>query len=285
MRVLLTGASGFVGRRLLAQLEGCGHEVIALARTPLDGIETVVADLAAGSLELPHVDAVVHLAQSRRYREFPDGAADMVAVNVHATFALLDHARRTGASHFVYASTGAVYAPSFRPLREDDAVGPVGFYPRSKLAGELLVEGYADDLVTVILRPFAIYGEGQQGMLLANLAARILADDEVVVQGSPGLRINPVHVDDAARAFAAALQLQRSDVVNVAGDVAVTLPELAEMLADLGGREARVRHAEGDSSSLVADTSRMRDVLGVTPQMALRDGLAGLVSGLADRAQ
>ena len=268
MRVLVTGATGFLGRHLLPELAE-RHEVVALARRPVDGIETVVADLA-GDFPVPDgLDAVVHLAQSRRYREWPEGAADVYAVNVNATFRLLGRAER-----FVLASTGGVYAPSSDPLDEDAPLAPTGFYPRSKLAAELLAGPYG----AVILRPFFIYGPGQEGMLIASLATRVQAGDEVVVQGDPGIRITPIHVSDAVRAVVAAVELGRPATVNVAGAEAIALTELVQLLAELDGRDPRIRHAEDAGGDLVADIRRMRQLLGVTPAVSLRDGLAGVLA-------
>src|SRR3954469_3026719 len=100
MRVPVTGANGFIGSHLLPELTA-RQEVIALTRSgpppeaePL--VDWVVQDLAEPLMErkLPaRIDAVVHLAQSARYKEFPDGAADVYAVNVHSTFQLLEWAR------------------------------------------------------------------------------------------------------------------------------------------------------------------------------------------------
>jgi UDP-glucose 4-epimerase len=270
--VLVTGATGFLGRHVLPVLAE-RHEVVAMARRPVEGFETIVADLT-DEFELPAgLDAVVHLAQSRRYREWPEGAVDMYAVNVHATFQLL---ARTGAGRFVYASTGGVYAPSPAPLREDDSVAPSGFYPRSKLAAEVLVGGYADRLAAVILRPFFIYGAGQEGMLVPTLAGRVLAGEEVMVQGNPGIAISPIHVADAARAVAAAVELGRPAVINVAGVESITLTELVTLLGELAGRRPQIRHTEGEAADLVADIGRMRTLLGVTPVVSLREGLADL---------
>ena len=100
MRVLVTGATGFVASHLIPALAG-SHEVVALGhdrdRIPShEGVEALVVDLRRVSeTTLPDVDAIVHLAQANV--PFPDGALDLHSVNTGATVALLDHARRCGA--------------------------------------------------------------------------------------------------------------------------------------------------------------------------------------------
>jgi UDP-glucose 4-epimerase len=292
VRVLVTGAGGFLGRHLIAQL-GPHHEVVALSRRPpeaplKDLARWVICDLRALDVSaLPdRVDAVVHLAQSSRYREFPEGAEDMFAVNVASTFALLEYARAASASAFALASTGGVYGRSDAPVRETDRPRPTSFYFRSKLAAEALVEGYAERFRTLALRFFFIYGPGQERMLIPTLAAKVAARQEIVIEGDPGLRINPINVDDAARVFEPALQSDTSGTFNVAGDEQVTISELVRLMGETAGERPRVRHeathAEGD---LVADTSRMRDELGVRPQVRLVDGLRALHTSLKSAAQ
>jgi UDP-glucose 4-epimerase len=282
MRVLVTGANGFVGRRLLETNEG-GRQLVALARArgpDFPAVEWVDHDLTAplAAARLPeHVDAVVHLAQSRRYREFPEGAPDVFAVNTRSTFELLEYARGAGARSFVYASTGGVYAPRGRPLVETDPVEPSSFYFGSKYAGELLVRSYGEFFATVILRPFAVYGPGQQRMLVPTLVERVTSGDVVTVQGDPGLRINPIYVDDAVRAVESALGFSGSGVFNVAGDEAVTVTELVELIGDVAGVRAVVEHVDGESGELVGDNARMRETLGVVPRVSLREGLSRTV--------
>src|SRR2546426_11157922 len=86
------------------------------------------------------VDVIIHLAQSRQFRRFPEQAADIFAVNTAATARLLDFARRAGARSFVYASSGGVYGGSETPLSESAALRPGNFYAASKTAAELLVQ-------------------------------------------------------------------------------------------------------------------------------------------------
>jgi nucleoside-diphosphate-sugar epimerase len=261
--VLVTGATGFIGRHL--RLPDVLTPRLDLSR-PLD--TSVLPD---------RVDAVVHLAQSRHYREFPERADDVVAVNVHATAALADYARRAGASHFVFASTGGVYGFNARPAHEDDPVAPIGFYQASKYAAEVLLAPYAEYLTTVILRPFFVYGAGQRGMLVPSLARRVLDGEPVT---GPGPRMNPIHVDDAVRAIEAALQVEEPAVVNIAGSEEATVADLAHRLAAAAGVQARVEPTEAPSGDLVADTTRMRELLGVTPEVGLAEGLRGVIDEL-----
>jgi len=286
VRILLTGATGFVGRHLLPLLAE-RHEVIALGRTRPDAdVAWVERDLAAPWDEagLPdRVDAVIHLAQSEHYKDFPDRADDIYAINVASTFGLLDWARRTGARRFVFTSTGGVYGSGDDRMTETDPVSMIGFYVRSKYAAELMVGGFAGALEAVVLRLFFVYGADQRRMLIPTLAGRVRAGEEIVIEGDPGLRINPLHVDDAVRVFEPALTCD-SGVFNVAGDEAVTLTDLVRLLGELDGREPAIRHepseADGD---LIGDNTRMREVLGVVPRVGLREGLAGVLSALGGR--
>src|SRR5262249_22562463 len=106
MRVLVTGATGLIGSALVERLAR-SSEVFALGRTSgleLEGVDWIRGDLSEplDPATLPaKVDAVAHLAQSERYRDFPEGALDLFAVNVQSTAALLEYARGAGASAFV----------------------------------------------------------------------------------------------------------------------------------------------------------------------------------------
>jgi nucleoside-diphosphate-sugar epimerase len=287
--ILVTGATGFIGRRLLALLAP-DHDLVALARgAPPEAVAAhatwVRADLARplDPATLPaRVDTIVHLAQSYRFREFPAGARDVVAINVDAVAALADYAVGAGARRFVLASTGGVYAFRDEPLREDAQVAPAGFYAASKLAAEVLLAPYAALFETTVLRPFFVYGAGQRGMLVATLAERVLRGEQVTIDGDPGLRINPVHVRDAARAVAAAVAAGAAPgVVNIAGGEIVTLTQVVEGLAAAAGVEPRIEYdGRGPAGHLVADTTRMRDVLGITPEVGVDEGLRDVVADL-----
>jgi UDP-glucose 4-epimerase len=281
--VLVTGANGFIGRRLVEALSE-RYRIVALVRDEAelpDTVDAIATDLSEplGTALPSRIDAVVHLAQSRRYREFPEGAADVFAVNVQGTFNLLEYARSAGARSFVFTSTGGVYGYSYERFVESDPVSPLNFYFSSKYSAELLLANYQHHFNTVVLRPFFVYGEGQERMLLPTLIDRVLTGERVTIQGRPGLRINPIHVDDAVRVFEPALAHEGAGLFNIAGDETITITDLVHLIAELAGRPADIDYSDSDAAGdLLGDNSQMRAVLGVVPRVTLRNGIARTIA-------
>jgi UDP-glucose 4-epimerase len=222
-------------------------------------------------------DAVIYLAQSERFRDFPDGATDMFAVNTAGAAQMLEYARRSGCRTFVYASTGGVYAPRSAAVDEEAPLAPtssLGFYAATKLAAEQLAQQYSALFDVVVLRFFFVYGRGQQShMLVPRLIASVREGRSIQLAGNDGIRINPTHVDDAVCAVTAALDKRTRGTVNVAGPEVVSLRALAGIIGEAVGREP-VFAVKPDQAprDLVADTTRMASQL-VAPAIAPRDGI------------
>jgi UDP-glucose 4-epimerase len=284
VRVLVTGAAGFLGSRLVPALATAGHEVYALDRDAAR-----VADLPARAVEhdlatapgpgtLPKIDAVVHLAQANL--ALPDGAGDLLRVNTVSTLDLLDHCRRTGAVRFLYASTGSVYGPGEAPLRESDPLAGTDLYAVTKIAGEKLVGCYRDFLDTAVFRLFAPYGPGQEGRMIPRLAARVRNGEPITLNAGGRPRMNPIYVDDAIRLLVKAVERDGHHVLNVAGDETVSIRELAELIGEVVGREPVFEPgSEGAPGDLVGDVTRMHELFEVRPLLSLREGLRRAFEG------
>ena len=283
----MTGATGFVGTRLVNVL-AAEAEVWAMARAGAPkaraGITWVLHDLTdrASPRGLPErTDVVVHLAQSKHFRDFPEHATDIFEVNVDGTLRLLEYARLARARCFVYASTGGLYGVGPRPFRETDppAVGgQLGFYFASKYAAEMLVQRYSAYFSTTILRPFFIYGAGQhQSMLLPRLAGRIVREEPVTVQGpNGGLRINPLYVSDAVAAIRNCFDLDGHHLINLAGAEIVSIQELARRIGYTAAKTPNYEKVqECPAGHVMGDISRMTALLGA-PRTSLDRGLTEL---------
>jgi nucleoside-diphosphate-sugar epimerase len=277
MKMLVTGASGFLGAAVLKRARELA-DVVALRRDDapppmLDGVEWITQDLAAPlSRGLPQkIDVVLHLAQSRRYREFPAGAADVFEINAAATVRLLDYCRSAGGRTFVYASSGAVYGPAPTPLREDSALAPPGFYGVSKLAGELAVESFRGELRAHALRFFFIYGPGQRQKFIPELIERVRDQHDIALAGDDGIRVNPVYIDDAAAAVIAMLDHPSGLTLNVAGPQIVSIRQIAEQIGRRVDREPQFTIGP-PQADITADLQRQRDAVG-PPQTTFDEGL------------
>ncbi|MGB8556369.1 MAG: NAD-dependent epimerase/dehydratase family protein [Pseudolabrys sp.] len=171
-RILVTGASGFVGRALVTELANVGHSVRAAMRQPADVFPRSVEVIAVSDLTRPvewrallrDVETVVHLAGiAHAEPEIAEQAYDRV--NRLATAELANAARASGIRHLVFMSSiRAQSGPaSAGVLRENDPARPIDAYGRSKLAAEEAVRGAG--VPFTILRPVLIYGEGVKGNL------------------------------------------------------------------------------------------------------------------------
>jgi nucleoside-diphosphate-sugar epimerase len=304
MRVLVTGATGFIGRHLLARLtaveEGTAYEVYGLVRrkpdAPLSGVTYVVQELTQplDLARLPRqVDAIIHQAALID----ADGVADRAMqkagtgddvlpflANVVATWRLLRYAEQAGARHFIHASTGGVYGCGERPFVENDPFNPLDLYSLTKSQAELAVRHTPSSFPKIILRYFFPYGLGTPNPI-PSYVQRAIRGEAVAIPANRKPRFNPIHINDAVEATVAALSLHEDATLNIAGSEITTFAEIVEFASQRANRQSQFEWlAEEDvipyyRGDLVASIEAMQRTLGITPQVTLAQGLAALVDG------
>lgn len=284
-RILVTGASGLVGTHLLPLL-AADHPVYAISRTGAEvaGAHTISLDLGQNwnADDLPQdVDTIIHLAQSNLFRDFPENVDEVLSVNTVSTIRLLDFARRQGVKTFVLASSGGIYGNGATTFSEDAPIvakGDLGFYIGTRLCAEILSEPYAAFMNISTLRFFFVYGPGQRdGMLIPRLIRSVQSGTPINLQGPDGLLINPVHVSDATIAIAAAMELDSSQKINIAGPDVMSLRAIAETIGEVVGKAPVFSQTTAAApQDLVADIDRMQALLH-QPEIGFLEGVTDLV--------
>jgi nucleoside-diphosphate-sugar epimerase len=260
MKIFISGGGGYLARRLINSLS-TQHEIYTSYRGDMatDGSATWIheRDMPA---DLPgKIDSVIHLAQSSRYREFPDSACDMFSSNVAMTHALLEYARVAGAKTFVYSSTGGVYERSAGKLHEHDLMRPGDFYAASKLASEALVKPYEQFYKTAVLRLFFLYGPGQKNRLIPILVDRISNGQSIeLTDKKDGLLITPTYVDDVAKVVHRAAENGWNGTFNVASPEVLSMRKIATIIGEAVGKKVEFKQLENDSTgNLVPDLENL----------------------------
>ena len=314
MRALVTGVAGFVGSHLADTLLARGDTVVGVdcftpyyARATKDdnlagartqpGFELAPLDLRAAEIEplLDGVDVVFHQAAQAGVRlSWSGGFADYVGHNVLATQRLLEAvvAARPSA-RVVYASSSSVYGNQPRyPTREDDLPKPFSPYGVTKLAAEHLCGLYAENwgIQTVSLRYFTVFGPRQRpDMSIHRLCEAALRGDGFPRYGDGSQVREFTYVGDIVRGNLAAAE---RDVVpgsccNLAGGGEITLAALIDLVGELAGAPVKVEaqpRQPGDAFRNGGAIDRARALLGWSPAVSLRDGLAAQLEWHRSRA-
>jgi nucleoside-diphosphate-sugar epimerase len=290
MRVVVTGAAGFIGSHLSEALQARGDEVVgldcftdyydpALKHENARGLDVRTVDLAEDPLDFAGFDAVFHLAGQPGVRSFGDVFPLYLRRNVLASQRVFEAAARDGVK-VVYASSSSVYGAAERyPTPEDTPPHPLSPYGITKLACEHLAAAYRGqfDLDCVVVRYFNAFGPRQRpDMAFTRIANALASGGTFELHGDGAQSRSWTYVSDIVDGTIAALAGEGT--YNVGGALEASMNESIALFEHLAGRTLDVRrHDEavpGDQRRTRADTTRIRTELGWEPQVTLAEGAA-----------
>jgi len=237
MKVLVTGASGFLGGFVCERLIERGHEVAAMVRrdgSEPSGTAPVIASLSdreslTRAMEKAKPECVIHLAAEIASQRDPKKIA---AVNVGGTGDLILAAEKAGVRRMVFTSTVVTGDANGEVLNEDSDLPVSTIYGRSKMEGEKMVRN--SDLEDVIIRPSHVYGPG--GWFVDEFAVRLLQPGRFAVIGSGRNWWDVVQVEDVASAcVAAAEDAPAGSLYHVVDDVPITYFDFVALAAEALG--------------------------------------------------
>jgi UDP-glucuronate 4-epimerase len=304
MKVLVTGAAGFIGSSLCEALLAQGHSVVGvdafnrtydpqlkrwnLTRCLLDPrFELVEADI----LDEPSIqslfastvpDAVIHLAALAGVRPSILNPVLYQRVNVEGTTNVLEATRRAGVKRFIFGSSSSVYGERKAvPFSEADPVDhPVSPYAATKKAGELLCHTYHHlfDMEIDCLRFFTVYGPRQRPeMAIYKFADAMLDGRTITMYGDGSSARDYTYISDIIDGVICALhQPNGYRIMNLGGARVVTLSDLVITLGEIlecSPKLAYLPNQAGDVSITSADVQRAQAAFGFAPKVSLPQGL------------
>lgn len=305
VRVLVTGAGGFIGSRLCERLVEEGAEVRALVRYTSDGeagwldrspirgqIDVRRGDLADRDSVFDAVrgcDIVFHLGALIAIPYSYLAPESYVRTNILGTLNVLQAARELGVGRLVHTSTSEVYGSAqFVPMTEAHPLVGQSPYSASKIAADKLAESYHRSFETpvVTLRPFNTFGPRQSARaVIPAIAVQLLAGQPIRLGDTRPTR-DFVFVDDTADAFLRAATTPRVEglTIHTGGGREVAIGDLPAMIGAAAGLPVtveadpqRMRPAASEVERLHADASLAREKLGWTPSVSVEEGLARTV--------
>ena len=298
MRVLITGATGFIGNTLVRMIRQRGCDVTCLVRKkdiiPLEKrVSCVYGDLrdrrsliqaikASGP-----IDVIFHLAALLPSTQPAPSLIEYIISNELATCELLDTAHKLGIRTFIYASSlPIVGTPSLLPVREDHPLHPNHPYLLSKLNGEQACQFYNENtnIRVVSLRITSPYGYGMSAStvlpLFVNLAAK---GDNIHLHGSGSRTQNFVHVNDVAQACYLAAKANKGGVFNIGGPASCSMHMLAKSILrlspDSSGKILFSNQPDPqENHRWDIDLHKAERILAYTPNIPLEEGIKAYIA-------
>lgn len=309
--VLVTGAGGFIGSRLVRRLVEQGARVRAFVRynsradfgllkqlpaQTLAQLEIIAGDLrdahalalAAKGVELVfHLGALISIPYSYLH---PD---EVVESNILGTLNVLQ-ACRTHGCRLVHTSTSEVYGSALTvPISEEHPLQGQSPYSASKIGADKLVESFyrAYGVQAVTVRPFNTYGPGQSARaVIPTIITQALTQD-VIQLGNLEAKRDFTYLDDTVDGFIKAGEAQgvQAETFNLGSGTEISIGELADLVIRLVGKPVkialdtgRLRPQASEVTRLLSDNSKARHQLGWQPQTSLLDGLSHTIAWIAE---
>lgn len=280
MIVAVTGSSGFIGKNLVERLKLSGHEVLRLDIS--EGIDI----LDWNNLEkIKSFDVLVHLAAKSFVPDSYIYPHAFYQVNVLGTLNMLELARKNKAK-FIFVSSYVYGTPKYLPIDESHPLDSFNPYAASKIIGEELCRSFHRffNLNTLIVRPFNIYGIGQNSNFLISSIFEQAKEGKVILKDSRPKR-DYIFIDDVIEALKICVikDINGLETINLGSGISYSVLEIVQIVNSFYSNTLQI-HFTGEERTnevldTVADISNAFKILNWKPQISLLEGIKKIING------
>lgn len=300
MKIIVTGAAGFLGTHLCRSLHQAGHQLKLLDLKPNPEFDTIIADVRDKEAMEEHIadaDVVFHLAALIEAGESVKNPQAFVDSNITGSLNVLEAMRKNGIKTLAFSSTAAVYGePQIVPITEDSRTLPINPYGVTKLALEGLLSSYVSSygMTGIALRYFNLYGPEEHHQPETHAIPRFLSqihnNEEVTVWGSGEHQRDYIYIQDIVDAHLAALDLAiaqpgKYHYFNLSTENPTKVIEVIHLIEKIMGKTANIKHfpeRAGDPLVLYADATKARQILNWSAKVPIEQGLEKTISYFMD---
>lgn len=278
-KIVVTGSAGFIGSRLVVELRKEGAEIIEFDiknKIDLTKWESIP--------KIDGVDVVYHLAAITFVPYSFQHPRETYFTNVGSTLNMLELCRNNNAK-MVLASSYVYGNPNMLPIDENCPINPTNPYMRSKAICEELCKSYHNDygINCIILRPFNVYGKGQDERFLIPSIIKQIEENGKIVLNDPDPRRDFLHVDDMVSAYITAGEYDKSkfEIINIGYGKSYSIREVVDMIVSCYDREIEVtyhnKRRKGEVMDTIADISKAKRLLRWEPKVSINEGLKRMI--------
>jgi len=309
MKVLVTGAAGFIGSATSAKLKAQGHEVLGLDsisdyydqnlkrmriahfltqnEIKFEKVDIALLDQFQEVCRRFNPDAVIHLAAQAGVRTPNTRLTNYVGANLVGFTNVLQAVVESNTPIFLYASSSSVYGNnSVTPYSENEKnLKPTSFYGASKLANEIFVKSVLTNSSTKVagMRFFTVYGPwGRPDMAYFRILTSVLTGEKFKLFGDGSIKRDFTYIDDTVLGIVALLdnaskiEMGKPEMFNIGGGKPASIRELTIEIERIAGstvKQIAMSEINGDVRETIANPAKLQEFTGFTPQISLEKGL------------